>query len=79
MEDFSHYYSLTWENFETVIKLHDWNYDYSDDHSVYKKGYNTENWLKWAYVELCKFDTDKANLIWNRYAPVNRRRELHLF
>ena len=79
MENFANHFILTWENFEAVIQSHDWNYDYSDDHSRYKRGYNTDGWLQYAYTELCKTDPDRANLIWNRYAPFNRRRELNLF
>lgn len=62
---------ITWENFENILKYHDWYYDYSDDYSVYTAGKNFHNWLINAFRELSNVDADKATEIWNKYAPEN--------
>jgi hypothetical protein len=64
---------------ETRLKFHDWNYDYSDDHRTYVQGRDNESQINRLYLHLMAFDEPKAIEIWNRYAPVNRQRELHLF
>jgi hypothetical protein len=64
---------------EERLKFHDWNYDYSDDHIVYKRGSDNEQQINRLYLHLMAFNEPKAIETWNKYAPANRQRELHLF
>jgi hypothetical protein len=61
---------LAIEMFEDMCKNHDWYFQYSDDHSVYKRGYAAETALKHKYTMLLKGNmaaTVKA--IFDQYAP----------
>tara|TARA_Y100001937_G_C7136366_1_gene340220 strand:+ start:14058 stop:14525 length:468 start_codon:yes stop_codon:yes gene_type:complete len=51
------------------LKLHDWWYDYSDDHSVYTKGNEARNKL----IKLQE-DIDTDFQIWNQYCPKEKVR-----
>lgn len=52
-----------------LLQSHDWSYDRSDDHSVWKRGYEARQRL---YALQSKIDKDYA--IWNQYAPEEYRR-----
>jgi hypothetical protein len=67
------------QELETKLKNHDWNYDYSEDHSVYRRGSDNENQINRLYLHLMAFEEKRAIEIWNKYAPQNRQREFHLF
>ena len=51
------------------LKIHDWWYDYSEDHSVYTKGNEARNKL----LKLQK-DIDTDFQIWNQYCPKEKVR-----
>ena len=57
------------EMFEEMCKEHDWTYEYSDDHRVWKRGREAEGRLKAKYTML-KNTEYKASIeaIWNTYA-----------
>lgn len=56
-----------WQEFEERLKNHDWAYQYSDDHSIWKAG--SDNWDKIAYLGkyLKQVDLPRVTEIFNRY------------
>ena len=52
------------EEYESLLKAHDWYYAYSDDHSVWDKGFRQF----YKLVELQRY-YDESAIIWNQYAP----------
>ncbi len=54
------------ENFEKLLRSHDWYYMMSDDHSVYKRG--EDNWEKIRDVAIQLKDTPGAKELWDKYA-----------
>ena len=44
------------KEFEELCKVHDWFYDYSDDHSVWKKGEAMQKEINTKYSELLKLN-----------------------
>jgi hypothetical protein len=64
------------EMFEQMCKEHDWYYDYSDDHNVWKRGRFSEskllskyNWVKSRYPAA-------AEAIWDMHCPKNLKFEI---
>jgi HPt (histidine-containing phosphotransfer) domain-containing protein len=53
------------EQFEQMLKSHDWSHSMSDDHSRYKAGVESAKKLKAFAVEI---DSDPARDMWNLYA-----------
>lgn len=51
------------------LKLHDWWFDYSEDHSVYTKGHEARNELI-----LLQQDIDTDFQIWNQHCPEEKVR-----
>jgi len=57
------------EMFEDMCATHDWYYQYSDDHSVYRKGADAEDRLKRRYTNLkSRGLTESAEAIYKKYA-----------
>lgn len=54
------------ENYVRHLKSHDWYYEYSDDHSVWKRGCTERDRLR-----LLQKDLDPTGDIWNEHAPEN--------
>ena len=54
------------ENLRTLIKQHDFTYDYSDDHRVYTKG---SQQLKKINEVAERFTKADFIALWNQYAP----------
>ena len=52
------------EEYTELLKKHDWYYDYSDDHSVYERGYRQRNKLHQLAEEI-----DRDYELYNQYAP----------
>lgn len=52
------------ENYRKLLKGHDWYYEYSDDHSVWKRGSAARTHLNGLRKQI-----DPENTIWNEYAP----------
>ncbi len=50
-------------DYEAALKKHDWTYDYSDDHSVWKRGQAEQKRL-----EALQSRIDPTKEIWNKYA-----------
>jgi len=61
--------SFALEIFDTMCKEHDWYYQYSDDHRVWKAGSAAEDRLKSKYRMLKQRLPDAATAIWNQYCP----------
>jgi len=52
------------ENYIKLLKSHDWYYDYSDDHSVWKRGVAARDRLR-----ALQKDLDPTGEIWDEHAP----------
>ena len=59
----------TWETYESLLRHHDWFYEYSDDHRVWNEG-------RLAYSRICNLrkrlgleDPFRAQTIWNKHCP----------
>lgn len=51
-----------------LLAGHDWYYDYSDDHSVWRKGSQSERELK-DFIKSSGIDQDAAQTLWQSFAP----------
>ena len=54
--------------YRMALAHHDWYYDFSDDHSVYKAGLSQRESLRVQAKAL-----DPTFVIWNSYCPVTMR------
>ena len=52
------------EDYIYKLKTHDWYYEYSDDHSVWKRGEAEKDQLRRLQEEI-----DNDYKVWNEYAP----------
>jgi hypothetical protein len=52
------------DQYEHYLKHHDWLFEFSDDHSVFRAGAMAQ-----AYLEEASSLFDPGKLIWNKYAP----------
>lgn len=61
------------QEFEKLLKNHDWYYEYSDDHRVWRNGCNEFDALVKMRNELKKeFDVKVLDQIWNKYSPFSK-------
>lgn len=56
----------TERDLEKALKSHDWTYEYSDDHTVYKRGKAEREHI---YDLISNCDPKKAERLWKKYAP----------
>lgn len=54
------------ENYIKLLKSHDWYYDYSDDHSVWRRGSEAHSRLRGLQKSI-----DPTGEIWNEHAPTD--------
>lgn len=54
--------------YEQALKDHDWDFEFSDDHSVYQRGHNALARLRRQQREL-----DADGVLWNVHCPVEHR------
>lgn len=59
---------MTHDEYVTALQRHDWHYDYSDDHNVWRKG--REERLR---LEDARRQHDRSGALWNQYAPEQYR------
>lgn len=52
------------EKYKSLLKHHDWYYEYADDHRAWRKGVDERNVLRALQVKL-----DPKGEIWNSVAP----------
>jgi hypothetical protein len=59
--------------FEQALKSHDWYYDYSDDHRVWRRGTEQHDALLKMRKEL-KQEHDPAviDALWSKYSPFSK-------
>jgi hypothetical protein len=57
------------EMFEQLCKKHDWYYDYSDDHSVWTRGRDSEARVFSRYNMLLQRYPEAVKTIWEMYNP----------
>lgn len=63
---------VAWTEFETALKRHDWYYNFSDDHQVWKYGQNRHDALCDEKERLTKADEKRAAELWETYCPYKR-------
>lgn len=56
--------SYTLDQYRKMLSGHDWDYEYSDDHSVWQRGCDSIKRLREAQRSL-----DPLGTVWNEYAP----------
>jgi hypothetical protein len=61
------HYADPWQEFERLLKRHDWTYEYSDDHRVWQAGTAERDELKRMYKTLIAFDEPRAIALWKKY------------
>lgn len=54
--------------YEKALQDHDWQHEFSDDHSVYQRGHNALSTLRMLRREL-----DPSGDLWNKHAPAGHR------
>lgn len=52
------------DEYTQALQKHDWYFEYSDDHNVWKKGNEAAKKLRAAQTQL-----DPLGTIWNQHAP----------
>ena len=58
------------EDFEELLKKHDWYYDYSDDHRIWQRGRDMADVIRMARQSLTEQGFDiEAQELYNRYCP----------
>lgn len=56
--------------FERALQYHDWRFDYSDDPSVYHRGYDSQQRLEAMRRSLIADGLKaEADALWSRYSP----------
>jgi hypothetical protein len=58
-----------WEHFEKCLKAHDWTYDYSDDHGVWRAGEEQTTHLHAVLTIARKYDRERAVNMYNSANP----------
>lgn len=56
------------DEYTAALKKHDWYFEYSDDHSVWKRGNERHKQLLEAQRQL-----DPLGTVWNQFAPRDRK------
>jgi hypothetical protein len=56
-----------------LLQIHDWSYDYSDDHSKLTRGFEQKSQLE-AYAK----DLDPTYKVWNEHAPEGFKKQIFL-
>ncbi len=59
------------EEFEKLLKRHDWYYQFSDDQSVWRDGHDSEHKIQYLYDKLKKVDPVRATNLYLRYNQKN--------
>ena len=59
------------EELEAMLQRHDWYYQYSDDHSVYKEGDAKSNQIYAKMKELG--NTSEVKALFDKYNPHNKK------
>lgn len=62
-----------WMLFERRLKWADWYYQYSDDHSAFKRGQHEISDLVLLRDQLAKADKDRAETLWRINCPYSRK------
>lgn len=65
----------TLEQLEEELKCHDWYFDYSDDHRVWKNGQAHRDKIRGMMSQLKKDHPEEVKALWNKYAPAEFFRE----
>ena len=68
-----------WTRFETLLKTHDWFYDFADDHSVWTRGQEEKERLRSLGKVLGEHDAERVSNLWNAFAPDGFERSIESF
>ena len=61
------------DTYINLLQTHDWSYDYSDEYSKWKRGFEQKSQLE-AYAR----DLDPTYKVWNEYAPEGFKKQIFL-
>jgi hypothetical protein len=62
-----------------LLKCHDWLFDFSDDHSVWKRGHSERERLRSLALTLGKENAERVSDLWNAFAPDGFERSTESF
>ena len=65
--------------FETLLKSHDWTFDFSDDHSVWQRGLAERERLRSIALTLGEHDSERVANLWNALCPMGFERSTESF
>jgi hypothetical protein len=65
--------------FENLLKGHDWLFDFSDDHSVWKRGLEQRERLRSIALTLGKDNAERVANLWNALCPMGFERSTESF
>ena len=68
-----------WTRFETLLKTHDWLFDFADDHSVWTRGHEERERLRSLALTLGKTDSERVSNLWNALCPDGFERSTESF
>jgi len=68
-----------WTRFETLLKTHDWLFDFADDHSVWTRGHEERERLRSLGKVLGEHDAERVSNLWNAFAPDGFERSIESF
>ena len=68
-----------WTRFETLLKTHDWLFDFADDHSVWTRGHEERERLRSLALTLGKTDSERVSNLWNALCPDGFERSIESF
>ena len=68
-----------WTRFETLLKTHDWLFDFADDHSVWTRGHAERERLRSLALTLGKTDSERVSNLWNALCPDGFERSTESF
>jgi hypothetical protein len=68
-----------WTRFETLLKTHDWLFDFADDHSVWTRGHAERERLRSLALTLGEHDAERVSNLWNALCPDGFERSTESF
>lgn len=58
-----------WEHYDKCLRAHDWTFEYSDDHGVWRAGTEERDHIAAIRKILSESDEDAANKLYWKYSP----------
>lgn len=60
---------------EQHMKVHDWYYDYSDDHRVWTRGHNERSQINRLSMDLREKDKARVEALYDTYSPFRKEQK----